>query len=329
MDRGRRRGAWPAATGSTAGWPGARAPPARGPSSTRWPTRWSCSAPCSPWPPEHHLPWAPVVLIALREVGMRRLPVLGRPPRRLHPGPGLGQDEDPRPGPGHRHLPAAPARPPPRPPAGRHLGRPPPSPCSPGRSTCLDGRRALREAPVRVEIVAVGTELLLGQIADTNSAVAGRAAGGGRRRLALPPGRRGQPRPASCSRLRTALARGDGVIVCGGLGPTQDDITREAIAEVMNVPLVRDRRSSTGSLRSSPARGRAMSENNPRQADVPEGASVIEQIQGTAPGLICPVGDKGGLRRARGPHEMAEMFGRGILPDLARRRPPPARRRSS
>src|SRR5271168_5521638 len=92
---------------------------------------------------------------------------------------------------------------------------------------------------MRIEIVAVGTELLLGQITDTNSrwmgehlAAAGvdshfhQAVGDNQERIVLA--------------LRTALARSDGVIVCGGLGPTHDDITRDAIAEVMNVPLHRD-----------------------------------------------------------------------------------------
>jgi len=171
---------------------------------------------------------------------------------------------------------------------------------------------------VRVEIVAVGTELLLGQIADTNSAWLGeqlaangvdshfhQAVGDNHGRIVLA--------------LRTALARSDGVIVCGGLGPTQDDITREAIAEVMNVPLVRDEAivSRIGSFFA--ARGRAMSDNNARQADVPRGASLIEQVQGTAPGLICPVGNKVVYAVPGVPYEMAEMFERGILPDLRRR----------
>lgn len=171
---------------------------------------------------------------------------------------------------------------------------------------------------MRVEIVAVGTELLLGQIADTNSAWLGeqlaangvdshfhQAVGDNHGRIVLA--------------LRTALARSDGVIVCGGLGPTQDDITREAIAEVMNVPLVRDEAivSRIGSFFA--ARGRAMSDNNARQADVPRGASLIEQVQGTAPGLICPVGNKVVYAVPGVPYEMAEMFERGILPDLRRR----------
>ncbi len=171
---------------------------------------------------------------------------------------------------------------------------------------------------MRVEIVAVGTELLLGQIADTNSAWLGeqlaasgvdshfhQAVGDNHARIVLA--------------LRTALARADGVIVCGGLGPTQDDITREAIAEVMNVPLGRDEEIVKRIAGFFGSRGREMSANNARQADVPEGASVIEQVQGTAPGLVCPLGDKVIYAVPGVPHEMAEMFGRGILPDLRRR----------
>jgi len=171
---------------------------------------------------------------------------------------------------------------------------------------------------MRIEIVAVGTELLLGQIADTNSAWLGQqlaaagvdshfhqAVGDNHARIVLA--------------LRTALARGDGVIVCGGLGPTQDDITREAIAEVMNVPLVRDEAMVARIAAFFGSRGRDMPVTNARQADVPVGASVIEQVRGTAPGLICPVGTKVLYAVPGVPHEMAEMFERAILPDLRRR----------
>jgi nicotinamide-nucleotide amidase len=171
---------------------------------------------------------------------------------------------------------------------------------------------------VRVEIVAVGTELLLGQIADTNSAWLGeqlalagvdshfhQAVGDNQARIVLA--------------LRTALSRSDGVIVCGGLGPTQDDITRESIAQVMNVPLVRDDRLVEQIRKMFASRQRAMPENNLRQADVPVGASIIEQTRGTAPGLICPLGNKVIYAVPGVPHEMQDMFTRGILPDLRRR----------
>ncbi len=166
--------------------------------------------------------------------------------------------------------------------------------------------------------MAVGTELLLGQIADTNSAWLGehlaangvtsqfhQAVGDNHDRIVLA--------------LRTALARSDGVIMCGGLGPTQDDITREAIAEVMNVPLVRDQQIVDRIDSFFQARGRAMSANNARQADVPQGATIIPQTAGTAPGLICPVGNKVVYAVPGVPYEMAEMFERAILPDLRAR----------
>src|SRR5580704_19471425 len=70
--------------------------------------------------------------------------------------------------------------------------------------------------------------------------------------------------------FRTALARSDGLIVCGGLGPTHDDITREAIAEVMNVPLRRDEAVVTAIRAKFSSRGREMPDTNLRQADVPE-----------------------------------------------------------
>ncbi len=171
---------------------------------------------------------------------------------------------------------------------------------------------------MRIEIVAVGTELLLGQIADTNSAWLGeslaangvashfhQAVGDNHDRITLA--------------LRTALARSDGVITCGGLGPTQDDITREAIADVMNVPLERDQEIVDFIAAFFDARGRTMSENNARQADVPRGATVIPQAVGTAPGLICPVGNKVVYAVPGVPYEMTEMFERAILPDLRAR----------
>ncbi len=172
--------------------------------------------------------------------------------------------------------------------------------------------------PVRIEIVAVGTELLLGQIADTNSAWLGehlaangvashfhQAVGDNHDRIVLA--------------LRTALARSDGVITCGGLGPTQDDITREAIAEVMNVPLVRSQAIVDLIEGFFVARGRTMTANNARQADVPQGATIIPQVSGTAPGLACPIGNKVVYAVPGVPYEMAEMFERAILPDLRAR----------
>ena len=112
----------------------------------------------------------------------------------------------------------------------------------PGARTSLRWNRPTwtrTRAPCALSAVAVGTELLLGQIVDTNSAWLGeRLALAGIDSSSRP--RSATTRPGSCWRCEPRWRAADAVIVCGGLGPTQDDITREAIAEVMNVRLVRD-----------------------------------------------------------------------------------------
>lgn len=171
---------------------------------------------------------------------------------------------------------------------------------------------------MRAEIVAIGTELLLGQILDTNSTwMAERLAGAGvdchfQTRV-------GDNRERIVEALEIALARADAVITCGGLGPTQDDITREAIAEVMGVAVQRDPALLAGIEAIFAARGREMSPSNARQADLPEGATPIEQRRGTAPGLICPVGDKVVYALPGVPDELREMVERAVLPDLVAR----------
>ena len=107
--------------------------------------------------------------------------------------------------------------------------------------------------------------------------------------------------------------------MCGGLGPTHDDITREAIAEVMNVRSAGTTASSSAIRAMFSSRGREMPDSNLRQADVPEGATIIPQTKGTAPGLICPVGHKVVYAVPGVPYEMADMFERAIPPDLRRR----------
>jgi nicotinamide-nucleotide amidase len=172
---------------------------------------------------------------------------------------------------------------------------------------------------MRCEIVAVGTELLLGQIVDTNSAWLGE-------HLALAGIDRthGQTVGDNLDRiveaLELALGRADAVIVCGGLGPTQDDITRDAIARVMGVRLVQSDDVVDRILERFASRSRRMPANNLRQALVPEGAAAIADPQpGTAPGLICPVGDKVIYALPGVPYEMQEIVTGAILPDLARR----------
>jgi nicotinamide-nucleotide amidase len=171
---------------------------------------------------------------------------------------------------------------------------------------------------MRCEVVAVGTELLLGQIVDTNSSYIGE-------QLALAgidslhQVKVGDNLGRMIDALRTALDRADAVIVCGGLGPTHDDITREAIAAVMGVDLVPDDAVADVIRELFASRGRIMADNNLRQALVPVGATIIPQTRGTAPGLICPVGSKVAYLVPGVPHEMKDMMQRAILPDLRQR----------
>lgn len=168
------------------------------------------------------------------------------------------------------------------------------------------------------EVVAVGTELLLGQIVDTNSSWIGE-------QLALVgidshhQTKVGDNRQRMLDVIGQALERSDAVIVCGGLGPTQDDITREVIAELMGVELVRDEALVDKIREIFGGRHRPMPENNLRQADIPLGASPIPQMPGTAPGLVCPIGDKVIYAVPGVPWEMQEMVSGTVLPDLKQR----------
>ena len=171
---------------------------------------------------------------------------------------------------------------------------------------------------MRCEVLAVGTELLLGQVVDTNSAWIGEqlAAVGIDSYLHV---QVGDNRDRLVEALRSLLATTDAVLVCGGLGPTQDDLTREAIAEVMGVGLRRDEELAEQIRQLFMSRGRSMPANNLRQADVPEGARAIPNRLGTAPGLICPVGAKVVYAVPGVPYEMQEMVRDSVLPDLLER----------
>jgi nicotinamide-nucleotide amidase len=177
----------------------------------------------------------------------------------------------------------------------------------------------------------VGTELLLGQIVDTNSSWIGE-------RLARAgidcnfQTKVGDNHARIVESLRLALDRNDAVIVCGGLGPTQDDITRDAIAEVMGVELVRHDHLVERIRAVFGSRGREMGDSNLRQADVPVGARAMDHQPGTAPGLVCPIGEPGSDGRTSKviyavpgvPYEMEEMIDLEVIPDLQLRMGEPA-----
>jgi len=172
---------------------------------------------------------------------------------------------------------------------------------------------------VRCEIVGVGTELLLGQIINSNAAWIGQ-------RLAevgwdcLRHTVVGDNEERIAEVLREALERADAVIVTGGLGPTQDDVTREAVAAVAGVALRRDPAIERWLGERFARLGMGpMARMNLRQADVPEGARSIDNPRGSAPGLMIQIGGKPLYAVPGVPREMEGMLERVVLPDLAAR----------
>ncbi len=172
---------------------------------------------------------------------------------------------------------------------------------------------------MRCEVIAVGTELLLGQVIDTNSAWIGEqlAAHGINTYFQT---KVGDNADRIAESIELALSRSDAVIMCGGLGPTQDDITRDVIAGVMGVELELDEAIAARIEKRFADFGRRMPMNNMRQAEVPVGARTIEQMPGTAPGLVCEIpGDKVIFAVPGVPREMKEMVLGTVLPELRRR----------
>jgi nicotinamide-nucleotide amidase len=168
---------------------------------------------------------------------------------------------------------------------------------------------------MKAEIIAVGTELLLGQIVDTNSA-----------HIAQQLTTVGLDLHFKCTvgdnlerikaTLRTALGRSDFVITTGGIGPTLDDLTREAVAEVLDRPLVFQPRLFEQISDFFRRLGRAVSENNRKQAFIPEGAIPIENPVGTAPGFIAEQNGKAVITVPGVPHEMRYFMEHSVLPYL-------------
>jgi nicotinamide-nucleotide amidase len=169
---------------------------------------------------------------------------------------------------------------------------------------------------VNAEIVGVGTELLLGQIANTNAQWMSQ-------KLAeigvdvLHHQVVGDNMERIVATLRLALDRGDVVLVTGGLGPTGDDITRDAIAQLMQVPLVRHAELEEMLREKFGGMGAQMPLSNLRQADVPRGARYVRPRRGTAPALVCDPGEGKRLYAMAGvPAEMREVMLETVLPEL-------------
>ncbi|MGA9595512.1 MAG: competence/damage-inducible protein A, partial [Acidimicrobiia bacterium] len=169
-----------------------------------------------------------------------------------------------------------------------------------------------------VEVIAVGTELLYGQTVNTNAAEIGvrlAEAGLEHQHSSVVGDHPGRMEDA----ITLAMSRAGAVIVTGGLGPTQDDITREAIAAATGRKLLYSEEYAERLRRWWESRGREMPESNLKQAEYPDGADLLINPKGTAPGLRL-VHDGVLIYAAPGvPAELEDLLDRYIVPDLLER----------
>lgn len=173
-------------------------------------------------------------------------------------------------------------------------------------------------AVLKAEIIAVGTELLLGEITDTNAThISQRLAAIGvdlHYRHTV-----GDNLDRLVGVIETAMGRSEAIIICGGLGPTEDDLTREAIARAVHRPLVRDPQAVQYLKEFFSSRGRVAVEANFRQCEAPQGATLLDNTCGTAPGLCAEHNGTMIFAVPGPPPEMREMMRLQVMPRLAER----------
>ncbi len=171
-----------------------------------------------------------------------------------------------------------------------------------------------------VELISVGTEILLGNIVNTNAAyLAEQCAVLGLSCFYQTVVGDNEARLAQV--LETALGRSDIIILSGGLGPTRDDLTKETVARVMGKELHMDEHSRKRIEDFFTKRGLELTDNNWKQAMVPEGAVVIDNDNGTAPGIIIESEEKRVILLPGPPGELIPMFESAIYPYLSKAEP--------
>jgi nicotinamide-nucleotide amidase len=178
---------------------------------------------------------------------------------------------------------------------------------------------------LNIEIINTGSELMLGLVLNTHSQwLARQLADAGysvARQVSIP-----DSGPAIQAAVRESLARADFVIVTGGLGPTSDDLTRDLVAALLGKKLRLDEAVLARLEAYFKQRNRTMPASARVQAQVPEGASVLDNPNGTAPGLAMAANPSDGRRRWLAmlpgpPREMRPMFTHHVLPLLCREFP--------
>lgn len=168
-----------------------------------------------------------------------------------------------------------------------------------------------------VELISVGTEILLGNIVNTNAAYLSEQCAA----LGLSCYYQdvvGDNDERLCETIRTALGRADILLISGGLGPTQDDLTKEAAAKVMGKALYLHEESKASIQRFFEERGLEITDNNWKQAMMPEGCIVVDNPNGTAPGVIMAENGKHVILMPGPPNEMIPMFETSIMPYLGK-----------
>ncbi len=172
-----------------------------------------------------------------------------------------------------------------------------------------------------VEIISVGTELLLGNIVNTNTQyLAEKCAGLGLSMYYQSVV--GDNEERMTESFAQALSRSDVLILTGGLGPTEDDLTKEICAKVMGLPLYLDEHSRKRIEDYFVRTGRKqITDNNWKQAMVPEGAIVLDNHNGTAPGLIIEKDGKCAILLPGPPNELIPLFHEQVEPYLKKRSP--------
>ena len=171
---------------------------------------------------------------------------------------------------------------------------------------------------MKAEIIAVGSELLLGQIVDTNSAfIAKRLAENGIEMVRTQTV--GDDLKRMEETIRDSMGRSNIIITTGGIGPTEDDLTRDAVANVTKRPLTFQPRLMEQIEAIIQRRGFRVSENNRKQAYIPEGAIPIENPKGTAPGFIVEGPTWVTLTIPGVPSEMEYLMENAVIPYLRKR----------
>lgn len=167
-----------------------------------------------------------------------------------------------------------------------------------------------------VELISVGTEILLGNIVNTNAAYLAEKCAG----LGLSCYYQdvvGDNEHRLYDTIKTALSRADILLLSGGLGPTQDDLTKEVAAKVMGKSLYLHEESKAAIQQFFEKRGMEITDNNWKQAMVPEGCIVLNNPNGTAPGIIMAENGKHVILMPGPPNEMIPMFETSIMPYLS------------